>query len=361
MSLEGDIVEPLSRRSFFKLCLSGLLGLGLTPRSQRRDTYTPLPGPIGRIASDEKVIFIYEKPDYESEVVRETHFDELINLYYDRKIFDKDDHAYIWHRVWGGYLPGRYVQPTYYRLNRPLQTIPECGQLAEVTVPFTQTYQYDKWDGWVKFFRLYYGTTHWITGLKKGPDGKTWYKITSELSDTLYYYVPREHLRPISDSEYFPLAIEVPSHEKKVEILLSEQKMTAYEYGKPVKKFVISSGLGYKEVPKGTATPTGRHNVDSKFPTKHMGSVVSTGAPGGYSLPGVPWTTFFIWETGVAFHGTYWHNNFGHQMSHGCINMKNEDAKWLFRWINPPYDPPYRDHCDWGIDRIQGTLIEVKE
>ncbi|OQX62000.1 MAG: hypothetical protein B5M51_06740, partial [Anaerolinea sp. 4484_236] len=44
--------------------------------------------------------------------------------------------------------------------------------------------------------------------------------------------------------------------------------------------------------------------------------------------------------SGVAIHGTYWHNNFGYPMSHGCINMRNQDAKWLYRWTTPPYDPP---------------------
>ena len=24
-----------------------------------------------------------------------------------------------------------------------------------------------------------------------------------------------------------------------------------------------------------------------------------------------------------AFHGVYWHNNFGHRMSHGCVGMPN--------------------------------------
>ena len=53
-----------------------------------------------------------------------------------------------------------------------------------------------------------------------------------------------------------------------------------------------------------------------------------------YELPGVPWTCFFT-EKGHAFHGTYWHDNFGSPMSHGCINMRNEDAKWLYRWLTP--------------------------
>jgi hypothetical protein len=53
-----------------------------------------------------------------------------------------------------------------------------------------------------------------------------------------------------------------------------------------------------------------------------------------YELPGVPWTSFFT-ESGVAFHGTYWHDNFGTPMSRGCINMRIEEAKWLFRWVRP--------------------------
>ncbi len=58
-----------------------------------------------------------------------------------------------------------------------------------------------------------------------------------------------------------------------------------------------------------------------------------------YELPGVPWTSFFEPETGVAFHGTYWHNNFGIPMSHGCVNMRTHEAKWLFRWATPVSSP----------------------
>ena len=54
----------------------------------------------------------------------------------------------------------------------------------------------------------------------------------------------------------------------------------------------------------------------------------------GYELPGVPWTSFFTGD-GQAFHGTYWHENFGTPMSHGCINMRTSEAKWLFRWLRP--------------------------
>jgi lipoprotein-anchoring transpeptidase ErfK/SrfK len=48
----------------------------------------------------------------------------------------------------------------------------------------------------------------------------------------------------------------------------------------------------------------------------------------GYYLPNVPYVMYFY--EGYGLHGTYWHNNFGHPMSHGCVNFTIEDAGWLF-------------------------------
>jgi lipoprotein-anchoring transpeptidase ErfK/SrfK len=35
---------------------------------------------------------------------------------------------------------------------------------------------------------------------------------------------------------------------------------------------------------------------------------------------------------GYGLHGTYWHNNFGTPMSHGCVNLSIPDAEWLYYW-----------------------------
>ncbi len=35
---------------------------------------------------------------------------------------------------------------------------------------------------------------------------------------------------------------------------------------------------------------------------------------------------------GYGLHGTYWHNNFGYPMSHGCINLRIDDAGWIYNW-----------------------------
>lgn len=340
----------LTRRDFLKLSLFTLLGAGFKSWSpafgNKRNR-----GVIGRIAADEKIISIHKEPDYDSEIVRDTTFDELLHLYYTLEIPWENPTPALWYRVWGGYLPGKYVQLTRYRLNQPTDKIHKCGSLAEVTVPFTDAYSYSIYTDWKIRYRLYYGTNHWVTGIKTGPDGTPWYEITSELSPTLKYCVRRDHVRLLQDYEYLPASIDVPPEKKLIRVSLEDQTMSAYVDNNLVYTTLVSTGMGYREVnpsdPYATATPKGTYFVTSKYPSKHMGAVFATGAPGSYSLPGVPWSAFFVYETGVAFHGTYWHNNFGNRMSHGCINMRNSDAKWFFCWANPPYDPPYRDHCDW--------------
>jgi len=72
-----------------------------------------------------------------------------------------------------------------------------------------------------------------------------------------------------------------------------------------------------------------------------------------YELPGVPWVSFFH-AVGVGFHGTYWHDNFGSPMSHGCVNMRNADAKWIYRWTMPVIG-----YSDW-YKKGQGTLVKVE-
>ena len=354
-------MTTISRKNFLRISLLGLLGAGFSPGFQTKQTRR-IQGLIGRIASDNKITPVFQEPSYDSEIVRETVFDELLHLYYEQVIISEDTTPQLWYRVWGGYLPGAYVQQTKYRLNQPIFSIADCGRLAEITVPYTEALTFSDYAGWKKKYRLYYETTHWLTGIKKGPDGKDWYELTSQLSKSLVYHVRQEHLRPVQDVEYLPTSIHVPPEQKHIKISLKDQTLSAFEGDKLVFNTKISSGLGYKEVslkhPNATATPRGTFFVTSKYPSKHMGGVVATGAPGSYTLPGVPWTTFFIYDTGVAFHGTYWHNNFGNKMSHGCVNMRNCDAKWIFRWVNPAYDPPYKNHCDWH-NTGHGTRIEI--
>lgn len=60
----------------------------------------------------------------------------------------------------------------------------------------------------------------------------------------------------------------------------------------------------------------------------------------GWDLPAVGWISLFE-GSGVAFHSTYWHNNYGVPTSRGCVNCRPDDARWVFRWTLPEvtYDP----------------------
>ena len=52
-----------------------------------------------------------------------------------------------------------------------------------------------------------------------------------------------------------------------------------------------------------------------------------------YNVPDVPWVQYFT-NYGHALHGTYWHNNFGAVMSHGCVNLPMDFAEWLYGWTS---------------------------
>jgi lipoprotein-anchoring transpeptidase ErfK/SrfK len=325
----------LSRRGFLQV---GGLGLALAPwlgPDFPRQPDRPQ-GKLARVAS--KQVDVRSRPDDEATIVGNRFRDQVIHIYDELRPPDAP-RFYNMHSA--------HLQMVEIRLNDPLSSLLPDGQLSEVTVPYTTAYQYTKWDGWQPWrgSRLYYSSLHWVTAVEAGPDGRAWYKIVNELSSSEIYHVPAEHLRILAPAEWSPISLSVPPEKKRIEISLKEQTLRAYEYGQEIYTARISSGIPNSRLDPDdfpTATPEGNFVIYSKMPSKHMGSVAG-GAEveerGGFTLPGVPWTSFFKSPGGYAMHGTYWHNNFGLQMSHGCVNLRNEDALWIFRWSTPVFDP----------------------
>ena len=101
---------------------------------------------------------------------------------------------------------------------------------------------------------------------------------------------------------------------KHIEVDLTNQKVYAFEGQTMVMQFLVSTG-------KWGRTPTGHFRIEYKTLAQKMS--------GGNKALEIPW------GRGFSFHGAYWHDNFGHPMSHGCINMRNEDAEQLFYWTTP--------------------------
>jgi hypothetical protein len=344
----------ISRRDFLKIAGLAVGSLAFKSFPDPQDEHS-LPGTfLGRVTRDSS---IFREPSWpEGETVGFLHSDDLVNLYYELTPQSGPPYNPVWYRIWNGYLHSGYVQRVDFHFNEIVEKLPENGQLCEVTIPYTPIYQYSHTYGWEKRIRLYYSSTHWAVGVDEGPDNKPWVRLYDELRED-QYHVPAAHVRMISDAEIGPISPEVPPEEKRIEVSVQNQTLIAYEGNQPVFQSPISSGLNQQPDPSALPwdTPKGHFNVMSKMPSKHMGD--GNLAAEGYDLPGVPWTCFFTAE-GHAFHGAYWHDNFGIQMSHGCVNMPSEKAKWLFRWTTPVFKTPVESHADWER-RGYGTLVIV--
>jgi len=209
--------------------------------------------------------------------------------------------------------------------------VPVGGLLGEVSVPFTDAHKEPDTTTAVAH-RLYYESVHWITKSTTGADGHVWYRLLDDKLN-LYYYIPARHLRIIPDDELTPLSPDVPDAEKLIEVNLTKQLVLAYEQSRLV--FAARAATGHQYLSGRWSTPEGQFITSYKRPTRHMaaGDIASS----GFDLPGVPWV-LYITKSGISFHGTYWHNDYGHPRSHGCINLTPQASKWLYRWTSPPVE-----------------------
>lgn len=140
----------------------------------------------------------------------------------------------------------------------------------------------------------------------------------NEITDANLIY-PGQSLSIPAAGLYEPTAAEAPpaplASGRSLLVSITNQRIYAYENGALIHSYLVSTGL--------PATPTvlGDYNVYVKYQATDMSGP-------GYYLPGVPWTMYFY--QGYAIHGTYWHANFGRPMSHGCVNLPPDEARWFY-------------------------------
>ncbi len=116
-----------------------------------------------------------------------------------------------------------------------------------------------------------------------------------------------------------PAPTRPPVGSRWIEVNLTTQTLIAHEGNRPVRWIKVSTGL--PQYP----TVTGVYRIYVKYRSADMSGP-------GYYLPDVPYVMYFY--KGYGLHGTYWHNNFGRPMSHGCVNLPVEEAKWLYEWAD---------------------------
>lgn len=343
--LVGGQNRILSRREFLALGAAGLAGLALPGHAAAEGLP---PEQLGRVAEAKAVV--YDRPALGGKEIKTYWRDMVVPLSEATLGGDEPAHNRIWYRIAEeGYAHSGGIQPVQTRLNAPAGDIPEGGALAEVTVPYTDGH----WGPGKEYgfaYRFYYQTTHWVTRQVQDKRAEAWYRIADDKWD-LVYFAPAAHLRLVPARELSPISPHLELEEKRLEVHLRDQLVIALEREQAV--FMARAATGAEFSNGKFLTPAGRHQTFHKRPSRHMAA--GDLASNGYDLPGVPWICY-ITEKGVAFHGTYWHNDFGRPRSHGCINLTPAAALWIYRWTMPRVPAGEQD-----VFKNYGTRVDVVE
>jgi hypothetical protein len=140
--------------------------------------------------------------------------------------------------------------------------------------------------------------------------------------------------------------------EKWIDVNLKNETLVAFEGDKPVYATLISSGRrDLKDREKDHQTHNGQYRVREKHIAATMDA--DTASDGPYSIQDVPWIQYF--NGSIALHGAFWHAEFGHVKSHGCVNLSPWDAKALFGWTDPQV--PAGWHGVHATPEQPGTIV----
>lgn len=336
--------SPFSRRDFLKVTALGLGGLVLPPWPGRGLSLATFPQAekLGRVADGKVELKL--RPDYDSQTVGELYEDSV--LPWLREVVGRWPYRnnQRWVETPDGYIWAPYLQPVKNTPAAPVTSLPQMGDTrgmwVEVCVPYVDALVANPplRSAWWRFrsensqpLRFYYSQILWADDLRTDSDGSIWYRINERYGNPGdIFWSPAEAFRPITPEEVAPISPDVSDKRIVVDINWGVQTLSCYEGQSEVYFCRISSGRAEKSTPL-TPYPSPGYNIWRKLFSLHMGG--STAA-GSWDVPAVGWTSLFQGD-GVAIHSTYWHNNFGEPMSHGCVNVTPDDAKWIFRWSHP--------------------------
>jgi len=346
----------LTRRTMLKLGVAGTIGALFPARAAWARGVASSYVPARRAQADEALLGyglvlaggapLRAEPNVKAKRIKALKRDEVLEL---RERLDADSgSAYnkVWYKIDDGYVHSQNVLEVPWTSGHP--PITEAGDFgfwAELTVPYFDVRVGPGLSTGRSKYRYYGGTVYKVQKVATsdavpaadkmlfGAIDKYWYQIEDEQFPARYF-VPASYMRIIVEEEMSPISGDLAADQKLAVVDLKEQRVYAYEKGKEVFTCRCATGKNYNG--GDFQTPKGEHFVYRKTPSQHMwGGAV--GNEGAFDLPGIPWVSYFT-TAGVAFHGTYWHNDYGAPRSHGCVNVTSENAKWLFRWTMPYAD-----------------------
>ena len=353
----------ITRRNFLKDSVIGLASLtilpfiGLTPLVE-----FPQADRLGRVTVG--MVEVKAKPDPDSATVAKVYEDAVVPWLSEvvgTRPFRRNQR---WVETPQGYIWSAYLQPVKNLKNLPVKNLLETslgpGMWVEVTIPYIDVILANPpaRSPWLQENpnpRLYFSQIFWIDGTKVDDSGQTWYRVNERYGYGDIFWANAEAFRPITNKEILPINPDVEN--KRIVVNIAYQTISCFEGSNEIYFAFISTGFRYNINGKRTdewETPLGKRPIWRKLFSVHM-SGGTTG--GGYDIAGVSWVSLFE-GNGVAIHSTFWHNNFGEEMSQGCVNASPEDAKWIFRWTNPivAYDPG-----DLTVGMPGGTSVDVIE
>ncbi|MBN1666090.1 MAG: L,D-transpeptidase family protein [Anaerolineales bacterium] len=360
--------KQLSRRDFLKMAALGLGGMAVRPSSNLAQPLTSLPRVdfpagerLGRVLGGQTEV--KSLPADDSSTVAILQEDDIV----------------VWQRQVVGSRPGWFsqnyietpqgfvyapnLQAVRNQPNQPLSALPnEGGVWVEVSVPYVDLILSNPpgrspWLEHTPHPRLYYSQIMYVDQIKLGEDGRVLYQVIDRYgSYGDKFWAVAEAFRPLTAEEMSPFSPEL--EDKLVVVRLLQQTLSCYEGSHEVYFCRVSTGGKYDidgSPVKKWATPVGKHTIWRKLVSLHM-TGGTTG--GGWDLSGIGWTTLFSGQ-GMAIHSTFWHNGYGVPRSHGCVNAEPDDAKWVWRWTNPPAPPEPGDVTVSGM--TTSTRVQVIE
>lgn len=355
--------DRFTRREFFKRSALAFGGLAISGRKpakfisrmgvlQEGEPLTPdfpVNVPLGRMCVGEPGtrVDILSEPFTNAPKVGSAWYDDVFE--WKQEVIAKQiDNLRInqrWVETPDGYIYADYLQKVMYIPQEPLTQLPvsaagERGMWVEVVAPYAgMIFDSPPSQFWIREAvrpRIYYSQVFWAFDVRYDPvTGKTQYclrQLFGAHNDT--YWVEADVCRQITPEEIAPIHPDVT--DKYVVVNLNYQTLTCFEGDREVYFATVTTG-GYDYENEKWLTPPGVHTIWRKLISTHMSA---GGAVGNYDIAGVGWTTLFD-NNGAAIHSTFWHNYYGTTRSHGCVNARPEDAKWVWRWTNPavPYYP----------------------
>jgi hypothetical protein len=183
---------------------------------------------------------------------------------------------------------------------------------------------------------------------------------TREIKNTKYLetrdglWVKKAHVRMTLPNAPPP---DVAPDERWLDINIAEQTIVVFQGTRPIYATLISSGKESKIKEKDHRTPRGEWRIREKHITSKMDGDGTAAGDLPYSIEDVPYVMYF--HRAYAVHAAFWHELYGNQRSHGCVNLAPLDAKRIFYLTEPPI--PEGLHGAWATKEHLGSRVVVHD